>query len=481
MTLVLGIDLGTSGVKSVLVDEQDAIVAEASAPLQISRPKPLWCEQAPQDWWRAAEATLDTLAAREPARMAAIGAIGLSGQMLGVTCLDEADQPLRPAILWNDGRARAECAEAEAAVSDFVGLVGCRAMVGFPLPKLRWLARNEPGTLARTRRVLMPKDYLRLQLTGVAASDLTEASATLLMDTKAGHWSDELLAACGLSRDQLPALVASHAISGTLRTGLAARWGIPGDTPVVGGAGDNMCGGVGAGIVAAGQASISLGTSGVYFLANDRFLPARGQGMHTHRHAVAELFAQNGCILSAGAALTWVAALVGAGDVPALVREVEAASLPIDETPVFTPYLSGERTPHDDGGLTGTFSGLGMATTRLHLVQSVLEGVAMALGDCHRALHETGAAIAQVSLVGGGAGSRLWSELVASAIGMPLRRAPSASVGPALGAARLARHGIGGPLVAGAAGSEEEIAPLPAMTEALAGKRQRFAAHLALR
>jgi xylulokinase len=480
MTLTLGIDLGTSGVKSVLVDECDAVVAEANAPLFVSRPQPLWCEQDPVDWWDAVGTTLDRLAADAPERLAAVGAIGLSGQMLGVTCLDASDQPLRPALLWNDARAGAERAEVEAAVADFAGLVGCRAMVGFPAPKLRWLSKHEPQILERTRRILLPKDYVRLRLTGIAASDFADTSATLLMDTRAGRWSPDLLLACGVTREQLPALVASHEIGGTVRDELAARWGLPHGTPVVGGAGDNMCGGVGAGIVRSGAASISLGTSGVYFLANEDFQPARGQGMHTHRHAIDGLFAQNGCILSAGAALAWVAALVGAADIPALTAEVEAAALPIAETPVFTPYLAGERTPHDDAGLSAAFSGLRMGMGRLHLVQAVLEGVALALGDCHHALLATGAVIDNVSLVGGGARSGLWSRLIASAIGLPLQKAETAAVGPALGAARLARLGIGGPLVA--TGERRiSILPDPAMAEALAAKRAAYERHLALR
>lgn len=480
LTLTLGIDLGTSGVKSVLVDARDAVLAEASAPLVVSRPRPLWCEQAPADWWNAVRITLDALAADAPEAMAAVGAIGLSGQMLGVACLDAFDRPLRPAMLWNDARAAMECAEVEAAVADFAGLVGSRAMVGFPAPKLRWLKKHEPGTLERTRRILLPKDYLRLRLTGIAASDLADASATLMMDTRAGRWSAELLAACGVSPEQLPTLIASHEIGGTLRDELAARWRLPRRTPVVGGAGDNMCGGVGAGIVRSGCASISLGTSGVYFLANEDFRPARGQGMHTHRHAVDGLFAQNGCILSAGAALAWVAALVGAPDIPALLAEVEAAALPLAETPVFTPYLSGERTPHDDAGLGAAFSELRMGMGRLHLVQAVLEGVALAFADCHRALLSTGAAIDEVSLVGGGARSGFWSRLIASAIGLPLHRSQAAAVGPALGAARLARLGIGGPLVAAEA-ERATILPDRAMLEALATKRAAYERHLALR
>lgn len=482
MTLVLGIDLGMAGAKSVLVDAHDRVVAEASTPLPLSRPQPLWSEQEPQDWWHAVVTTLDALYAAAPDEMAGVGAIGLSGQMLGVACLDASDHALRPAMLGNDGRAGAECAVVEEAVPDFADLVGCRAMAGFPAPKLLWLVRHERRLLAKTRRILLPKDYIRLRLTGTAVSDRADSSATLLMDTRAGTWSPALLAACGVSAEQMPALIASQEIGGALRPELASRWGLAANTPVVGGAGDNMCGGVAAGAIGTGKASISLGTSGVYLVANDAFLPARGQGLHTHRHGIDGLFAQNGCILSAGAALGWVAQLVGAEDVPALMQEVEAAALPIAETPVFTPYLDGERTPHDDAGLTGTFSGLNAGTTRLHLVQAVLEGVAIALADCHEALVSTGAAINEVALAGGGSKNRLWATLVASAIGMPLRRSQAATVGPALGAARLARFGIGGPLLADGPDEEEDlILPESAITDALAAKKARFARHLALR
>lgn len=482
MTLVLGIDLGMSGAKSVLVDAHDRVVAEASAPLPLSRPRPLWSEQEPQDWWHAVVTTLDALYAAAPNEMAGVAAIGLSGQMLGVTCLDASDHALRPAMLWNDGRAGAECAVVEEAVPDFADLVGCRAMVGFPAPKLLWLVRHERRLLAKTRRILLPKDYIRLRLTGTAVSDRADSSATLLMDTRAGTWSPALLAACGVSAEQMPTLIDSHEIGGVLRPELAARWGLAANTPVVGGAGDNVCGGVGAGAIEAGMGSISLGISGVYLVVNDAFLPARGQGLHTHRHAIDGLFAQNGCILSAGAALGWVARLVGAEDIPTLIQQVEAAALPTAETPIFTPYLNGERTPHDDAGLTGTFSGLSAGTTRLHLVQAVLEGVAMALADCHEALVSTGAAINQVALMDGGTNSRLWATLVASAIGMPLKCSQVASIGPALGAARLARLGIGGPLIAEGTEQEEHlILPEPAMAEALAAKKAGFARHLALR
>ena len=479
MSAFLGLDVGTSGVKAVVIDGVDRVLAEASAPLAVSRPRPLWSEQWPDAWWEATASALDQLVAARPVGLSDIAAVGLSGQMLGVALLDEADRALRPALLWSDGRARAECAEIEAKVPGFAERVGCRAMPGFPAPKLRWLARHEPETLERARRILLPKDHVRLRLTGEAASDRADSSATLLMDTAAGAWDPALVAVAGIRPELLPRLVEPDEVCGEVRPEWAARWGLPLRTPVVGGAGDNLCGALGAGVRATGDGCLGIGTSGVYGLANDRFLPALGGGMHTHRHAVRGLFAQHGCVLSAGAALAWIAGVVGAADIGALLAEVEVADIPVAATPVFTPYLAGERTPHDDPTLAAAFSGLTLATTRLHLVQAVLEGVALAFGDCHRALAATGASVARLSLVGGGARSRLWARLIASAIDLPLRRPESGAVGPALGAARLARAGIGGPLVA-SDGAGDEVEPSAAVADALAAKRAAYGAQAVL-
>lgn len=474
--MFLGIDIGTSGVKAVVTDERDQLVAEAAAPLSVAHPQPLWSEQDPEEWWRAVETTLDGLAARTS--MSAITAIGLSGQMLGVTLLDRSDRPIRPALLWNDGRAGAECGALEQRFPAFADIVGCRAMPGFSAPKLLWLTRNEPEALARAQRVLLTKDYVRLKLTGETASDRADSSATLLMDTPRGDWHDGILEACSIDRRRLPRLVESAEIAGTLRPQLAARWKLPNRTPVVGGGGDNMCAGVGVGAVNSGDAYIGLGTSGVYFLANDRFVPARGDGMHTHRHAVAGLYCQHAVVLSAGAALAWIARLLRE-DVGRLIAETEAAKLSPADTPVFTPYLTGERTPHDDPTLTGTFSDLRATTGPLHLAHAVMEGVALALADGHDALVGSGAHIGAVTLTGGGARSMLWARLVAAAIGLPLSVQADAQTGPALGAARLARHGVGGPLLAGAA----QAGTIPvdsALREQLLEKRVLFRKHLTL-
>jgi xylulokinase len=480
VTAFLGIDLGTSSVKAVLVGERDDVLAEGSAPLAVSRPRPLWSEQDPDDWWRATETALDRLAASRAQKLADVAAIGLSGQMLGVTLLDENDRPLRPAILWNDGRAGQQCEELEKLVPGFAEIVGCRAMAGFPAPKLRWLRAHEPERLDRARLVLLPKDVVRLRLTGEAATDDADGSATLLMRTQDAAWDARLLAATGVTGQQLPRIVRSTQIAGELRPEWSLRWGLPAQTPVVGGAGDNMCGAVGAGVVEPREACISLGTSGVYVRADARFLPAHGGGMHTHRHAVQGQFLQNSCTLSAGAALNWVAGLVGSGDVGVLLDEVAAAGISPSETPVFTPYLAGERTPHDDPALTAAFSGLTLSTTRLHVVQAVLEGTAMALGDCHRALAGAGGAVDRIRLVGGGSRSRVWASLIASAIGRPLELSATGAYGPALGAARLARAGLGGPLIASDT-VDETVEPRSDLADALGSKRPAFDSHLALR
>jgi len=481
MALFLGIDIGTSGIKAVLVDERDQVSAEASVPLVVSRPQPLWSEQAPEDWWRATAATLDALAQGHPQLMGNVRAIGLSGQMLGVTLLDAAGRALRPALLWNDGRAGAEGPELEASIPDFAGLTGARPMAGFPAPKLRWLSKHEPELLARARSILLPKDFVRLRLTGEIVTDEADGSATLLMDTVAGGWSRPILEAVGIDRHRLPRLAGSAEVVGALRREHADRWRLPPETPVIAGAGDNMCGGIGAGVVRPGQAFISLGTSGVYFLANDRFIPSRHAGMHTHRHALPSLYCQQGCVLSAAGALAWIAGVLGEGDIAGLIAAAESAACNVATTPIFTPYLSGERTPHDDPQLTAAFSGLTLSTTRLDLVHAVLEGVALAFADCHRALASTGAATDKVALIGGGARSRLWAGLIASAIGLPLTVPANAAVGPALGAARLARHALGLPLLAdGSDGASDVVEPSPALSEGLAAKRARYDAHRAV-
>lgn len=470
--MFVGIDIGTSGVKGVLIDEHDRVMAEATAPLDVQRPHPLWCEQDPQAWWHATAQVMDRLAQTRP--LSHVAALGLSGQMLGVTLLDGNDEPLRPALLWNDGRAAEECALLEARVPDFAQRVGCRAMPGFSAPKLLWLARHESHMIDRARRVLLTKDYVRLCLTGEAVSDLADASATLLMETPEACWSDDIAKACGISIDMLPRLIASDAISASLRPELATRWGLRPGLPVAGGAGDNMCGAVGASVVARGDAFISLGTSGVYFVANDEFVPALSGGMHTHRHAVNDLYCQHGVVLSAAGALSWLAGILGIESIDEFVRGIEAANLAPADVPVFTPYLGGERTPYNDPLATAAFSGMRHTTTILHLGRAVLDGVALAIADCHDALLGDAAPIDRIVLIGGGARSRLWCEIIATVLDRTLEISADAAVGPALGAARLARKAAGGPLIGSPASLRNEIAPRVEWRDQYATKRGAF-------
>jgi xylulokinase len=470
--MFLGIDIGTSGVKGVLIDDADHVLVEASAPLDVQRPALLWAEQDPESWWTATLAVIDRLAASRP--MTSVVAVGLSGQMLAVTLLDERDRPLRPAMLWNDGRAGAECTELESRVTNFAQRVGCRAMPGFPAPKLAWLARHEPAVLARARRAMLAKDYVRLLMTGEAVSDVADASATLLMETVDGRWSDEIASACGISTAVLPPTVASGGISGRLRPQIAARWGFREGTVVAGGAGDNMCGGVGAGVIARGDAFISLGTSGVYFVANDRFVPALSRGMHTHRHAVDGLFCQQAVVLSAAGALSWLARLLGIESIERFVADIESAALAPGDAPLFTPYLGGERTPHNDPLATATMSGMRYTTTPLHLGRAVLDGVALAFADCHDALLADGAPVERIRLIGGGARSDLWARIIATVLDRTLELPAEGAIGPALGAARLARQSVGGPLVGTAHTSHREVTPRREWREAYARKRDAF-------
>ena len=265
--MYLGIDLGTSGVKGVLVDGEQTVIDQASAPLEVTRPQPLWSEQDPESWWRATGAALSELRARRPSEMGAVRGIGLSGQMHGATLLDAAGNVLRPAILWNDGRSAAECAELERRVPDSRQITGNLAMPGFTAPKLLWVAGHEPEVFSRTAKVLLPKDYLRLRMTGDYASDMSDSAGTLWLDVAHRRWSGDMLAATGLPDSAMPALFEGSQATGTLRADVAAEWGVPASAVVAGGAGDNAAGAAGVGVVAPGAAFLSLGTSGVLFVS----------------------------------------------------------------------------------------------------------------------------------------------------------------------------------------------------------------------
>ncbi|GHC29957.1 MAG: xylulokinase [Rhodobacterales bacterium 65-51] len=445
--MYIGLDLGTSGLKGVVIDENQGVVAEATASLAVSRPAEGQSEQSPADWIAAAETVMDGLARRTS--LAAVKGLGLSGQMHGATLLDAADEVLRPCILWNDTRAHAE-----AAVLDgdpmFRRITGNIVFPGFTAPKLDWLRLHEPQLWQRVARVLLPKDYLRLWLTGEHVAEMSDAAGTSWFDTGARDWSDDLLAATGLSRAQMPRLVEGSEVSGVLRAELARRWGLPEGVVVAGGGGDNAASGVGVGVVRAGDAFVSLGTSGVLFAANDGYQPAPETAVHTFCHALPQTWHQMGVILAATDALNWYGRFVDR-DAAALTSELGAVQAP--GKTLFLPYLGGERTPLNDAAVRGAFIGLEHATDRAAGTRAVLEGVTFAFRDCRDALAATGTRLERLIAVGGGSRSAYWLQAIATALGVPVLLPEAGDFGGAFGAARLA--------LMAATGAGAEIATLP--------------------
>ena len=431
--MYLGIDIGTSSVKTVLFDGDQRLIDQASEPLTIQRPNPGWSEQDPEAWWAAVEKTINSVAARHS--LADLRGIGLSGQMHGAVCLDHDDRVLRPAILWNDGRSAAECAELEAAFPGSRAVAGNIAMPGFTAPKLLWLRKHEPKLFERIDAVLLPKDYIRFRLTGHHVSEMSDASGTLWLDVAARDWSDDLLEATGLTRAHMPRLVEGSAPSGDLLPALAERWGVRGTAVVAGGAGDNAAAACGVGVVTPGTAFVSLGTSGVLFVSNAAFSPNTAGAVHAFCHALPGTWHQMGVILSASDSLEWLARITGqrAAALADAVGRVEAPS-----AVTFLPYLSGERTPLNDASARGAFTGLAQATGLPDLAQAVMEGVAYAFADCQRVLADAGTDFAAALAVGGGARSETWLRIIASVLDRPLQIAADSEVGAALGAARLA-------------------------------------------
>jgi len=467
--MYLGLDLGTSAVKATLIDEEQAVVGSGSASLTVSRPQPGWSEQNPRDWIAATERALDALRSAHAPELTAVRGIGLSGQMHGATLLDERDEPLRPCLLWNDTRAHREAAELDGDAR-FRRITGNIVFPGFTAPKLAWVRRHEPRVFDRVRRVLLPKDYLRLWLTGEHVSEMSDASGTSWLDTGARRWSAELLAATGLEERHMPALVEGTSKSGTLRRELAERLGMSGEVVVAGGAGDNAASACGLGAVGDGAAFVSLGTSGVLFAANRAYAPNAASAVHTFCHALPGTWHQMGVILSATDSLNWLATLTGA--TPDELTAALGARLAPPGRVTFLPYLGGERTPHNDASVRGVFVGLGHESDRRALAQAVVEGVAFALCDCRDALRAAGTHIARVAAVGGGSRSRYWLEVVATALGVPVDVPAAGDFGAAFGAARLG-------LIAATSADPKRVCTPPPVTETVepnAAHRAAFAA-----
>lgn len=447
--MYIGIDIGTSEVKALLLAPDQRVVGTAGAALTVSRPQPGHSEQDPAQWWAATQSALDGLRAAHPVEYAATEAIGLSGQMHGAVLLDAQDRVLRPAILWNDTRSAEECSALMRELPALSELGGSLAMPGFTAPKLRWVARHEPEVFRRVAKVLLPKDYVRLLLTGDHVSDLSDASGTLWLDVRRREWSDELLALTGLTRAHMPRLVEGSAVSGRLRPDVAQSLGLRPGTVVAGGGGDNAASAVGMGAVEPGQGFLSLGTSGVLFVVTPTYQPNAASATHAFCHAVPGRWHQMSVMLAAASALQWVAKLLGApdaGDVAARAAALGASDR--EAAPLFLPYLSGERTPHNDAQVRGSFHGLDFDTDAARLGYAVMEGVSFGLRDGLAALNAAGSQVTRLSLVGGGARSAFWAQMLASALDLEIVTHGGSAVGGALGAARLGALSVGAPMQA---------------------------------
>jgi xylulokinase len=433
----LGIDVGTSAVKALIVDERQSTLAEADVALQVSRPHNLWSEQDPESWWQAVQSAVEQLRAQAPAALADVRGIGLSGQMHGAVLLDGAKRPLRPAILWNDGRSFREAEELGARHPALSRAMGVIPMPGFTAPKLVWLARHEPEAFRAVRKVILPKDYIRLKLTGLCVTDMSDAAGTWWLDEASRSWSDEALAATGLSRAQMPDLVEGSQSSGTVRAEIARLWGLRDGVVVAGGAGDAAAGAVGLGAIEDGAAFISLGTSGQLFVTTRDFSPAPEAVVHSFCHAVPGRWFQMAAMLNGASCLAWAAGLLKA-DIAELLRETEAAYRAPAQV-LFLPYLAGERTPHNDPYARGVFFGLSPETRQTDVVQAVLEGVAFSFADAKQCLERAGTPLTHAAMIGGGSRSVFWTRIFASVLDVPLVRFAGSDKGPAFGAARLAR------------------------------------------
>ena len=433
--MYIGIDLGTSGVKAILLNEQGDVVASHTEKLTVSRPHPLWSEQDPEQWWSATDRAVKALGQQHSLRE--VKALGIAGQMHGATLLDEQQKVLRPAILWNDGRCGEECVMLENQVPQSRAITGNLMMPGFTAPKLLWVQRHEPEIFNLIDKVLLPKDYLRLRMTGDFASDMSDAAGTMWLDVAKRDWSDVMLAACKLTRAHMPALYEGSEITGTLLPDVAKAWGMQ-EVAVVAGGGDNAAGAVGVGMMNAGQAMLSLGTSGVYFAVSDGFLSKPESAVHSFCHALPERWHLMSVMLSAASCLDWAAKLTGLASVPALIDAAQQADEHAE--PVwFLPYLSGERTPHNNPQAKGVFFGLTHQHGPAELAQAVLEGVGFALADGMDVVHACGVQPASITLIGGGARSEYWRQMLSDISGLQLDYRTGGDVGPALGAARLAQ------------------------------------------
>ena len=455
MSYLLGIDIGTSGTKTLLCTDDGVVVATATAPHPINSPQPGWSEQNPADWWTAVVAATRAVLRKAKLKGSDVGAIGLSGQMHGSVFLADGTKPLRPAILWNDQRTAEQCAQIESKAggrAKLIGMVANPALTGFTAPKILWVRQHEPRVYAKAKHVLLPKDYVRLCMTGEYATEVSDASGTLLLDVANRRWSDPLLSLLQIDKGLLPTVSESPEVTGRLTKAAAGELGLIAGTPVVGGAADNAAAAVGGGVVTAGIVAATLGTSGVVFAHSEAPTLDPAGRVHTMCHAVPGKWCVFGCMLSAGGSFQWFRNTLGSAETAAASKRnidpyelliAEATTAPAGcEGTFFLPYLTGERCPHPDPLARGGWVGVTARTTRAMLIRSLLEGVTFGMRDAVEIMRGMGIAAAQVRASGGGARSAFWRQLMADVYKAPVVLTNSVE-GPAYGVALLAGVGTG--------------------------------------
>jgi xylulokinase len=437
--MYIGIDIGTSGVKIVVTNSDCCIMASASQSFEVLRPHPLWSEQHPDLWWHGVEHCMDKLSSSHGKLLSRVRGIGLSGQMLGPVLVDQNDEPVRNTILWNDGRATEETRRLIDAFPDIGHRVGCRPNPNFVAPKIMWLHAHEPEVLERTACILLPKDYIFLKLTGERATEPTDSCGTHFMEAETATWAADLMEFIGIREDWLPRVISSYEPGTLLLENLAGRWGIPKNTAVAIGAGDNIAGAIGVGAGRPGDGVLSVGTSAVTSIVDGSYRPIPDKAVFTHPHAIPGTYLSMSVVLSATSCLDWAAGLMGkkAHELAAEAATVRTAA-GIEDAPVFLPYVNGIRTPHDMPEARGIMAGLDLRADQATIGWSVLEGIAFHIVEAFLAQRDAGIEAGYMQFIGGGSRSRLWGEMIASLAGIALHLPKGREVGASMGAARFA-------------------------------------------
>ena len=474
----LGIDLGTTTLKCIITDHKQRVVGLTEVKLPIARPQPLWSEQNPKDWWAGLQKACKILRFKHRNEWSRISAIGLSGQMHGAVALDAAGEVLRPAILWNDGRAWLEAADLNKKVPTIGQIAGITAVAGFTAPKLLWLQAHEPKIFKRLAMLLAPKDFLRFKMSNAFITDPCDASGMLLLDVGQRKWSPVLMEACGIELENLPRIDEGLKASAQLSKSAAHLLGLPSGLPIAAGAGDAAASAIGIGAIHDGDGFISLGTSAQYFVTTKNFRPRPEQMIQAPCHGLPDLWYQVAALLNGAGPLNWLSEILQGGNIQNLLQRTQRRYRGPGRI-LFLPYLSGERTPHNDPHARAAFHGLHAGTTPEDLALAVLEGVALSLADCQDVLEQSGTRVAELLVVGGGTRSRFWVQLIANVLKRRITICKGAELGAAFGAARLARLAVSGEAPAEVCSKPKplmRLEPDPALSKAYADRLGDFRA-----